>query len=93
MSEDPLGRADEVGAAGLVSRQGHDDGRGEGERHSARDGRPTGQGWPLEREEAEEAPEEALDGAALGQLGGRPGGGEAGQVLGALGVEGCDPFP
>src|SRR5579871_770518 len=87
MSENAMGRADEIGAAGLMGGQGHDDGGGEGERNSARDGRPASQGRALEGKDTEEAPEEALDGAALGQLGGRPGGSEAGEVLGALGIE------
>jgi hypothetical protein len=44
MSEDTLGRADEIGAPRVVGGQGHDERCGEGERHGARDGRPPGQG-------------------------------------------------
>src|ERR671931_344090 len=51
MSEDTMGRADEIGATSLMDSQGHDDHRAERERHGVRDGRPTGQGWPLERED------------------------------------------
>src|SRR5579883_76722 len=87
MGEDAPWGADEVGAASLLGRQGDDDGGGEGQGNGLGEGGPAGQGRALEGEDAEEAPEEALDGAAFGQFGSGPGRGEAGAVFGALGVK------
>ena len=90
MGEDAGGGADEVGTAGVVGDEGHNDDGGVGQGDLAGHGRPAGEGRALHAKEQEDAAEEALDAAALAQLGFGPGGREAGEVFGSLGVEGDD---
>ena len=90
MGEDAGGRADEVGAAGVVGNEGDDEDGGVGEGDLAGHGRPAGERRTLQAEEEEDAAEEAFDAAALAQLVLGPGGREAGEVFGRFRVEGDD---
>lgn len=80
MGEDPSGGADEVEAVGVVGDECDHDRRGINQGHPLHDGGPAAHG-ALQAEEAEDAPEEALDGAALAEFGLGPGGRQAVAVL------------
>ncbi len=88
MGQDPLGGGDEVRPTRVVGEQGNDERGGIGEGDACGEGRPAGEGRALQAEEEEDTAKEALTAAALAEFVFGLGGGQAGAVLGALGIPG-----
>jgi hypothetical protein len=93
VSEHALGRANQVRTSRLLGSQTDDDGRCIGQRDPRRDGRPPGQRWALQAEDAEQADDtakEALNTGPFAQLLGGPGGRQARAISRSLGIPGDD---
>ena len=94
VGEDGFGGADEhpqavTRAAGVGGGEGDENDPGIGEGDTGGDGRPAGEGRTLQVEEQEDASEKAFDAGAFAEFRQRPGGREAGALLGTFGVPGA----
>jgi len=90
VSEDALGRADQLRTTRLLSSQANNDGSGVSQADLPGNGRPATEGRALQVKEQKDAAKEAFNGTAFAEFLFGPGGWQAGAVLLALGVPGDD---